>query len=328
NRSKSLILRITSLGCATASLPFVKRAKGGGDRGLASRRPFRGYADSVPAMTDTIPLIIQNCPASFRSTVRHAIGMLSAIRPESRPSWAGARTFRARSTTAFFSAANSAWKSSGPRYAFISSSMTSCLIFFSVIPSSVTHGMTPHTKSQIGPSAAHGELCEEPKEFGGVGRIVVQDSGGPFGPHLHGVFEAHLAWMQAGIVRGLRHQQADQVVGQQVHPQLLLDHLRRLAAEHVHAQGGFYVSAVQLHMPTPRLQARQLALGGLARIAQGRDQHSTLNLGFPNDEFIRKSRVLFGCHPLRLALRFAPAHQMVARPQPLAAPKKIGRAHV
>src|SRR5690606_10190270 len=102
-------------------------------------------------MTDTIPLIIQNCPASFRSTVRHAIGMLSAIRPESRPSWAGARTFRARSTTAFFSAANSAWKSSGPRYAFISSSMTSCLIFFSVIPSSVTHGMTPHTKSQIGP---------------------------------------------------------------------------------------------------------------------------------------------------------------------------------
>src|SRR5690606_3435306 len=159
NRSKSLILRITSLGCATASLPFVKRAKGGGDRGLASRRPFRGYADSVPAMTDTIPLIIQNCPASFRSTVRHAIGMLSAIRPESRPSWAGARTFRARSTTAFFSAANSAWKSSGPRYAFISSSMTSCLIFFSVIPSSVTHRMTPHTKSQIGPRGPSGQAA-------------------------------------------------------------------------------------------------------------------------------------------------------------------------
>jgi hypothetical protein len=42
-------------------------------------------------MTDTIPLILQNCPASFRSTVRHAIGMLSATRPESCPSWAGAR---------------------------------------------------------------------------------------------------------------------------------------------------------------------------------------------------------------------------------------------
>src|SRR5690606_41182789 len=62
-------------------------------------------------------------------------------------------------------------------------------------------------------SSAHGELCEEPKEFGGVGRIVVQDSGGPFGPHLHGVFEAHLAWMQDGFVRGLRNQQAVQFVG-------------------------------------------------------------------------------------------------------------------
>ena len=42
-------------------------------------------------MPDTIPLEGQNCPAWRRNTVRHASGMLSAIIPESCPSWAGTR---------------------------------------------------------------------------------------------------------------------------------------------------------------------------------------------------------------------------------------------
>jgi hypothetical protein len=42
-------------------------------------------------MPDTIPLKGQNCPAWRRNTVRHASGVLSAIIPESCPSWAGTR---------------------------------------------------------------------------------------------------------------------------------------------------------------------------------------------------------------------------------------------
>lgn len=45
-------------------------------------------------MPDTIPLEGQNCPAWRQNTVRHAAGMLSAIIPESCPSWAGTRIQR------------------------------------------------------------------------------------------------------------------------------------------------------------------------------------------------------------------------------------------
>lgn len=55
--------------------------------------------DSIPAhdghrsdMADSIPLTPPNRSSSDRNSVRHASGRVSAITPESCPSWAGART--------------------------------------------------------------------------------------------------------------------------------------------------------------------------------------------------------------------------------------------
>ena len=55
--------------------------------------------------------------------------------------------------------------------------------------------------------------------------------------------------MNIGIQRCLRHQQTDQVVSEQMNPQLLLDHTRRKAAQDFDAKRGFNVAKIQLHIP-------------------------------------------------------------------------------
>lgn len=62
--------------------------------GLRRDAPFREQGGQRSGrMPDTIPLKGQNCPAWRQNTVRHASGMLSAIIPESCPSWAGTRSY-------------------------------------------------------------------------------------------------------------------------------------------------------------------------------------------------------------------------------------------
>src|SRR5690606_666278 len=100
SRSMSLIFRIASLCWATASL-LGKRAKGGGEKGLRRDAPPAGGTRQLNraadggqrsgAMTDTVPLWSSKCPPCGRNAVRHAAGMVSAIRPEYCPSWAGTR---------------------------------------------------------------------------------------------------------------------------------------------------------------------------------------------------------------------------------------------
>jgi hypothetical protein len=51
---------------------------------VRSPTSFRSMPDSLPGMADSIPL--------DRQIVRHAAGTMSAITPESCPSWAGAGT--------------------------------------------------------------------------------------------------------------------------------------------------------------------------------------------------------------------------------------------
>jgi hypothetical protein len=49
----------------------------------------------------------------------------------------------------------------------------------------------------------------------------------PLGPQLHRVLEAQAARVHVGIASGLRHEQSDHVVGQQMDPQLLPSLLTR-----------------------------------------------------------------------------------------------------
>ncbi len=57
-------------------------------------------------------------------------------------------------------------------------------------------------------------LCDQIEQRG-LDRRSAQD---PLGPQLAGVLEAQAAWVDPGMVGGLRHQQSDQVVRQQMHP--------------------------------------------------------------------------------------------------------------
>ena len=144
----------------------------------------------------------------------------------------------------------------------------------------------------------------------------------PLRPQLHGVLEAQVTRVDAGIARGLRHQQPDQVVRQQMDPQLLLVHLRRLAAQHVHARGGLEVAQVQFDIPAPRIQRREIVLADLAMFQQRGDQHLVGDLDLAYRQFIGEPRVLLGRHPLRARRRLGPAHEVVSRAQRLAARRK------
>jgi hypothetical protein len=90
-----------------------------------------------------------------------------------------------------------------------------------------------------------GRLGHESEQGGGVG-VDLNATCRPFAPQLHGMFEAQLARVDIGLEGRLRHQQPDQVVGEQIHPQFLLDHLRRLATQDVHAECGLEVSKIEL----------------------------------------------------------------------------------
>ena len=79
-------------------------------------------------------------------------------------------------------------------------------------------------------AVADGQLRDEPEQSVGIS-AQIDTMRGPFRPQLYGMLEAQVSRVNIGIQRRLRHQQTDQVVGEQVNPQLLLDHLGRKAAQ-------------------------------------------------------------------------------------------------
>lgn len=93
---------------------------------------------------------------------------------------------------------------------------------------------------------AHGQLCDEPEELGALHWVLSQRFRRPLCPHLHRMFKTQIARMNTSVASRLRHQQANHVIGKQVHPQLLLDHVWRQAAKHIDSQGGLEIAQVQL----------------------------------------------------------------------------------
>ena len=72
----------------------------------------------------------------------------------------------------------------------------------------------------VGP-VAHFQLGDQPEQCGVVQRRIVREPlRSPLHPHLHGVFEAEFARVYAGTERCLRHEQTNQVVGEQMNPPL------------------------------------------------------------------------------------------------------------
>lgn len=84
------------------------------------------------------------------------------------------------------------------------------------------------------------------EDRGAIGGAAGETLSDPFGPELYRMFEARLPRMHAGLHCCLSHQEADQIVGEQVYPELLLAHLRCLATQHFHAQSRLDVAQVEL----------------------------------------------------------------------------------
>src|SRR5450830_689831 len=104
-------------------------------------------------------------------------------------------------------------------------------------------------------------------------------------------------------------------------PQLFLVHLRRLAAQHVHARGGLEVAQIELDVPATRIQRREIVLADFAMIKQCGDQYLVGDFDFTDREFVREVSVLLGRHPLWAGRRFWPAHEVLACAQRLATAK-------
>ena len=94
--------------------------------------------------------------------------------------------------------------------------------------------------------------------------MITQPVRDPFAPQLHGVFEAERAGMSGGFLRSLRHQQADQVVGEKVDPDFLFVHLWSVATQLRHLQGRFDRPQIQLDVPALPKQLPQGSFTDLA----------------------------------------------------------------
>ena len=102
--------------------------------------------------------------------------------------------------------------------------------------------------------------------------MIAQPMRDPFAPQLHCVFETERTRMDRGLLRSLRHQQADEVVRQEVDPDFLHIHLRSVAAEFGHLQCRLDCTQVDFNMSALPKQLPQLGFAHPARTQEGGDQ--------------------------------------------------------
>jgi len=116
-------------------------------------------------------------------------------------------------------------------------------------------------------SDAHlGDEIEQQRDIGPS--IAAKGARVPLAPQLHGMFEAQLPRRLSAVRGRLGHQQADQVVGEQVRPQLLLDHRRSPATQHVHAERRLEATEVEFDAPATLVQRVELGLVNAAGLEQ------------------------------------------------------------
>src|SRR5262245_44397577 len=117
-----------------------------------------------------------------------------------------------------------------------------------------------------------------------------------------------IARLHVALAGGHRHDRPEQVVRQQVRPDLFLDHLRSLAAQDVHLYSRLYGSDIDLPVPPPLEQAADLPavdrcvedrryhleLLGAVALAAGIDGH------LAHGQALGVAAVLLARHPARL----------------------------
>ena len=120
----------------------------------------------------------------------------------------------------------------------------------------------------------------------------------PSHPDLHRVLEAELARDLVGQQRCLGHQQPNQVVGEQIDPQLFHGHLGCLAAQMLHTERRLDVAQVQFHVPTLAIQGLKYGLGSVLGAQKGGDHDLSTRLELPHLQRGRLGGIrIVGAHP-------------------------------
>ncbi len=93
---------------------------------------------------------------------------------------------------------------------------------------------------------------------------------------LQGSFETYRSRLDIVLHGGLRHDRPDEIVGEDVRPDLFVNKLGRFASQDIQLHGGLDRSQVEFIIPPRAIQIRQLILGRRLGIEQGRDNDNDL----------------------------------------------------
>lgn len=86
------------------------------------------------------------------------------------------------------------------------------------------------------PGAIAGARLRNESEQGSEVGVAIHATRRPPDPQLYGVFETQFPRVNVGTHGRLRHEQTDQVIREQMNPQLFVHHLRGVAAQDVNAE--------------------------------------------------------------------------------------------
>jgi len=136
---------------------------------------------------------------------------------------------------------------------------------------------------------------------------------------LNGPFEADRSWFDAILGCGLRHDRADEIVGQDVGPNLFTHEFRRLAAKNIHLQRDLQRLQVKFSVPPGSIQFGKVVLCIFVWIQQRRGDDEGLhaktrlldaNTALADRQKLGKRGVGFSVDRARL-LRFGPKDDVV-----------------
>jgi hypothetical protein len=158
------------------------------------------------------------------------------------------------------------------------------------------------------------------------GRGLGQD-GRPRAQGVEGSFEAEAGGVRVVEVGGAEHEGPNEVIGDEVHPELAADHGGGLATKDIGAESGFDVPEEELGAPAAEVEVGEGGLGVSLGVQEGGGQEDSTgakagsadaDFEFTHEERVRQGAEQGGRAPLGTAKGFGAWHDRVAEAQSLA----------